>query len=412
MGINNWLIKKVEKSRLRADTKIDLDLNTVKVSDQAPEPQDYNYLLENLNHDQDYLKLKADEKNKFFEDIKALERTKPVITPKGEEIVAKYRLIIMKEIVKTNFFRKNQILHSLRSVIIYPDTFFLCQNSDSVGLANKEFAEDSFSSIKNIIKYLKTYSEILPHNKLLDSMSLPSKKEIRQLCGKFEALRHSIDKETSIDKTLKDFEFKWLSMKAELINSMENIMKKYSKPGASMIDLVAFNKMVPDSLKDYILIQKNLNKIDIHISWQYHSLSSKTHDAINILIHEIAHVIDFEHLGFDGVPSPSDPDSISYELWDKMWREQFEKAQNGQMKFLRPYALTNRLEFFAVTSEYFFLRHDLVLKNAPELYELLKSTYGFVPEVKKLNKFKMYLNIFSVMKSIVDDQELIIKKAA
>ena len=42
---------------------------------------------------------------------------------------------------------------------------------------------------------------------------------------------------------------------------------------------------------------------------------------------------------------------------------------------INPYAKTSKVEFFAVVSEYFFERPELLKRKHPELYELLEKVF-------------------------------------
>ena len=47
---------------------------------------------------------------------------------------------------------------------------------------------------------------------------------------------------------------------------------------------------------------------------------------------------------------------------------------------INPYGATNEAEFFAVVSEYFFKRPDLLESNHHELYEILVSIFKQKPK--------------------------------
>jgi MtfA peptidase len=48
---------------------------------------------------------------------------------------------------------------------------------------------------------------------------------------------------------------------------------------------------------------------------------------------------------------------------------------------INPYGTTNKAEFFAVASEYFFERPDLLLQKHPALFELLEKIFQQQPKV-------------------------------
>jgi Mlc titration factor MtfA (ptsG expression regulator) len=49
---------------------------------------------------------------------------------------------------------------------------------------------------------------------------------------------------------------------------------------------------------------------------------------------------------------------------------------------INPYGATNQAEFFAVVSEYFFERPDLLQTKHPELFELLEKIFSQKPGKK------------------------------
>ena len=55
---------------------------------------------------------------------------------------------------------------------------------------------------------------------------------------------------------------------------------------------------------------------------------------------------------------------------------------------INPYGATNRQEFFAVTSEYFFERPKLLESKHPELYAMLEKIFDQKMADKTLNKPK------------------------
>ncbi len=52
---------------------------------------------------------------------------------------------------------------------------------------------------------------------------------------------------------------------------------------------------------------------------------------------------------------------------------------------INPYGATNEAEFFAVVSEYFFERPDLLQDKNPELYQLLATIFRQQPATIKVD---------------------------
>lgn len=93
----------------------------------------------------------------------------------------------------------------------------------------------------------------------------------------------------------------------------------------------------------------------------------------NTAIHEFAHLVDKTDGALDGVPSVllSKEDVI---IWRKLVQETMQSMRNGESD-IDLYGLTNRVEFFAVISEYFFKRPDLFQKGHPELFAMMEKLY-------------------------------------
>ena len=102
------------------------------------------------------------------------------------------------------------------------------------------------------------------------------------------------------------------------------------------------------------------------------------YDGVNLVYHEFAHALHLEHKG------------MSYNLFDEDVFDRFQQYANGQLAavqpetyFLRPYALTNIAEYFAVATENFFERPDKLSQAMPELYRILKDLYNQDPLLLK-----------------------------
>jgi Mlc titration factor MtfA (ptsG expression regulator) len=100
------------------------------------------------------------------------------------------------------------------------------------------------------------------------------------------------------------------------------------------------------------------------------------HDGRNVGYHEFAHVLDFEGGPADGVPSVMPWAAVR--PWVALMREEAVRIEEGD-SVLRRYALENEAEFFAVATEAFFERPRRLAGRHPELYALLRATYGQDP---------------------------------
>lgn len=96
-------------------------------------------------------------------------------------------------------------------------------------------------------------------------------------------------------------------------------------------------------------------------------------DKSNTAIHEFAHLIDKADGTIDGIPELLMDKQFAIPWYDLMMKKTFQILDNKSD--INPYATTNEAEFFAVLSEYFFERPQLLERNHPQLYASLKSFF-------------------------------------
>ncbi|MEP7108178.1 MAG: M90 family metallopeptidase [Ferruginibacter sp.] len=107
---------------------------------------------------------------------------------------------------------------------------------------------------------------------------------------------------------------------------------------------------------------------------------NNTVEKQNTAIHEFVHLIDKTDGAIDGIPE--NLLSKQYTLpWINMMHQKLMEIREGNSD-IDPYGATNQGEFFAVVSEYFFKRPDLLQTNHPELYELLAQIFCRTPGAK------------------------------
>ncbi len=97
----------------------------------------------------------------------------------------------------------------------------------------------------------------------------------------------------------------------------------------------------------------------------------------NTAIHEFVHLIDKTDGAVDGVPESLLP--AKYTLpWLNRIHETIKQIMENRSD-INPYGTTNQAEFFAVVSEYFFKRPDLLQSKHPELFEMLVTIFKQKP---------------------------------
>lgn len=96
----------------------------------------------------------------------------------------------------------------------------------------------------------------------------------------------------------------------------------------------------------------------------------------NVVLHELAHLFDFDNEGADGVPSLVDPTSAPD--WQALVRKEMRRVKQGR-SLLRPYAAEAPSEFFAVAVEYFFEQPGPMARHHGELFRALVSFFRLDP---------------------------------
>ena len=105
-------------------------------------------------------------------------------------------------------------------------------------------------------------------------------------------------------------------------------------------------------------------------------------DGHNVVLHELAHVFDFEGWEADGAPSFLDPRSA--DAWRDLVRREMRRAERGD-GVLRSYAATAPAELFAVATEQFFERPARLRNRHPELFDALVAFYNATPPDEDLS---------------------------
>jgi MtfA peptidase len=101
-------------------------------------------------------------------------------------------------------------------------------------------------------------------------------------------------------------------------------------------------------------------------------------DGHNVVIHELAHKIDFLDGDADGTPLLDDGGQR------RAWARAFEpaylahkrRAEQGKRSFLDDYAVTNEAEYFAVATEAFFEKPRALARELPDVYETLRDFFN------------------------------------
>lgn len=105
-------------------------------------------------------------------------------------------------------------------------------------------------------------------------------------------------------------------------------------------------------------------------------------DGYNVVIHEMAHKLDFRSGSYDGCPPLHR--GMDYGDWCRALTQAYEDLRGKVRRLgkraekvlaLDPYAATDPAEFFAVCTEYFFEAPQVLRKEYPEVYGQLELFY-------------------------------------
>jgi Mlc titration factor MtfA (ptsG expression regulator) len=106
------------------------------------------------------------------------------------------------------------------------------------------------------------------------------------------------------------------------------------------------------------------------LSWTAVQRDAASIRESNVVIHEMAHILDAEDGIFDGKPLHDDPDQGA--VWAATVQREFARHRDavvaGQEAPLDDYAARNHAEFFAVATEAFFCRPRALRERLPDLY--------------------------------------------
>lgn len=101
-------------------------------------------------------------------------------------------------------------------------------------------------------------------------------------------------------------------------------------------------------------------------------------DGHNVVIHELAHKIDFIDGDADGTPMFET--HAERRAWAVAMEPAFirhrERSEQGKKSFLDDYAITNEAEYFAVATEAFFEKPRGLKRALPDVYEQLARFYN------------------------------------
>ncbi|HHF7374383.1 zinc-dependent peptidase [Legionella bozemanae] len=120
-------------------------------------------------------------------------------------------------------------------------------------------------------------------------------------------------------------------------------------------------------------------------SWQRGPVIISWDDALhhggmngrNVVIHEFAHKLDMQNGGANGFPPLHKGMSAQHwtEVFNRGYNDLVSRIQRDDSIPIDPYAITSPAEFFAVFSELFFEKPEIIRNYYSEIYDLLVTFY-------------------------------------
>ena len=199
------------------------------------------------------------------------------------------------------------------------------------------------------------------------------------------------------EEKLKDF---LREIQIEGVNTVVSELDRLLVASSAVIPVFGFTEWKYDNLKSVLLYPRTFNRQEFLASGfekdtlgmvgngpmqrvmilskraLYEGFNNETGNS-NTGIHEFVHLLDKEDGEVDGLPET---------LLDKKYRNEWDSNVYKNMKAIidgesdiSNYAATNKAEFFAVTSEYFFNNPALFKQNHAELYNLFTKIFNQDP---------------------------------
>jgi Mlc titration factor MtfA (ptsG expression regulator) len=131
--------------------------------------------------------------------------------------------------------------------------------------------------------------------------------------------------------------------------------------------------------QEYILSGESWGKQGlIVLAWQQIQNELKNYySGQNVILHEFAHQLDREDGSMNGVPQLKN--NQEYRSWAEVFQKAYQKLSDniktGKHSVINAYGATNPAEFFAVATETYFTKPEVLKRQYPHLYQQLKNYY-------------------------------------
>ncbi|MDJ0576048.1 MAG: zinc-dependent peptidase [Xenococcaceae cyanobacterium MO_234.B1] len=131
-----------------------------------------------------------------------------------------------------------------------------------------------------------------------------------------------------------------------------------------------------------VRLGESWNRDLIVLSWSQIKYDTQNwQDGHNVILHEFAHQLDNENGTANGVPILEH--KSDYATWAQVFTQEYQQliknVKRGGQTVMDAYGSTNPAEFFAVATETFFEKPNLMAQEHPALYNQLKRYYQLEP---------------------------------
>lgn len=108
----------------------------------------------------------------------------------------------------------------------------------------------------------------------------------------------------------------------------------------------------------------------LYFSWQDVKNGYRDpHDAVNVALHEMAHVLEFEHKYYYIINNFFN--KVQWNKWAQVAFKKMHIIRAGDNRYLKDYGGSNMTEMFAVCIEAFFEKPESFKENLPEIYSTM-----------------------------------------
>ena len=313
-----------------------------------------------------------------------IERRVAIVSGEGRVLPAPHRLYISLELAKVLFARSHSTLDLLRSVVVYADAGKLRKGQQEAGLAY-------LRGRNHIVRRLNMIEALwCGLDRVMTSAGKPRGPD-RWRVRSLEALRKQLrfwTERLHADPHPGDGP-QLLAFTSALETELPPLLRETASALAAELQLDAAAvqpfataaQAICELARAIAAISGSIDVAScasIHLSW-FAQIAGAQSPHHNVLVHELAHVLDFETGGLDGCASASDrPPRTSADL-DRRWAVAYAQALTGELDVLDRYGHQSRAEFFAVSTAHYFSHASSLRDRAPGLFALLRETYGYVP---------------------------------